>query len=68
MVSTLREGLCIEEAVDGSVDEEGAGEAVPDVEFEGGAKNTVRVEGPSWSTVRFTVIEMAGLWYLRRGR
>lgn len=34
----------------------------------GGAKKTVNVAGPSWSVLRLTVIETAGLWYLSRGR
>ena len=36
--------------------------------FGGGAKKTVNVAGPSWSVLRLTVIETAGLWYLSRGR
>jgi len=68
IVSILFDGLCPEGAVEWSVDDEGAGDAVADKYFEGGAKKIVRVAGPSWSAVRFTVMDMAGLWYLRRGR
>jgi hypothetical protein len=35
---------------------------------EGEAKWIVRVEGPDWSAVRFTVMGMEGLWYFSRGR
>ena len=43
------------------VDEVGAGDEVGDWESEGGAKKTVKVAGPLWSVVRFTVIGTAGL-------
>lgn len=68
MVSILLVGALTDGAVDGSVDEEGADDAVVEEDLEGGAKKTVRVAGPSWSRVRFTVIDIAGLWYLSRGR
>lgn len=61
MTSTLFDGSSTEGALDVSAAEEGAGEAADEVGFGGGAKNTVRVDGPSWLLVRFTVMDMAGL-------
>lgn len=45
-----------------------AGEEDAEVAIRGDAKKTVNVAGPSWSVLRLTVIETAGLWYLSRGR
>lgn len=64
----MSESACPDGVADGSVDEEGAGDAVVDEDLGGGAKNTVSVAGPSWSLERLTVIDIAGLWYLSRGR
>lgn len=38
------------------------------LEADGVVKCTVKVASPPTSLVRFTVMGMAGLWYLRRGR
>ncbi len=61
IVSTLFEGECPEGAVDGSVDEEAAGDAVAEGDFDGEAKCIESVAGLSWSWVRFMVIDTAGL-------
>ena len=66
--SVRSDGVCSEGGVDVLVDEAGAGDAVGEVEVGAGAKKIDRVAGPVWSVDRFIVIEMAGLWYLSRGR
>lgn len=49
IVAIVSAGTCPDGAADGSVHKEGAGDAVVDEDFGGGAKNTVSVAGPSWS-------------------
>ena len=66
--STRSKGACSDGAVLEDVEEEGADDEVVEASCSGGAKKMVRIAGPSWSFVRLTVIEIAGLWYLRRGR
>lgn len=51
-----------------TVEDKISGEEDAEVVFGGGAKKMVNVAGPSWSVLRLTVIETAGLWYLSRGR
>ena len=52
------------------LDEDGDSELVlPDVDDCAlGEKNMVMVAGLDWSAIRLTVIGIAGLWYLSRGR
>lgn len=70
MLSTLSKGVCSDVDLAVVVDEVGAGDETADADdgFAEGAKNTVKVAGPVLSSVRSTVIDTAGLWYLRRGR
>ena len=49
IVAILSAGAYPDGAVDGSVDEEGAGDAVVEEDLGGGAKKIVSVAGPSWS-------------------
>ena len=66
--SVRSKDACADEATPVVLVEEGAAGDVAVVVCGGGAKKTVRVAGPLLSFVRLTVIETAGLWYLRRGR
>ena len=68
MVTILLAGAFPNGSGDEFVDEEDAGDVVAGEDLGGGAKKIVRVAGPCWSSVRFTVIDIAGLWYLSRGR
>ena len=61
MVTILLAGAFPNGSVDGFVDEEDAGDIVAREDLGGVEKKTVRVAGPSWSRVRFTVIDIAGL-------
>ena len=68
IVTILLAGALPNGSVDGFVDEEDTGDIAAGEDLGGGEKKIVRVAGPSWSSVRFTVIDIAGLWYLSRGR
>ena len=68
IVAVLSTGARTDGVVDGFVDKEDAGDDMEEEESGRGAKKTVRVAGPSWLRERFTVIDIAGLWYLSRGK